>query len=773
MEDFVRNFGFCFDINAFSFSEQSFDLLNKQEKKILYYVNYRGFFLQFFSYINIALIKKILFHLFQQKIPLCKEWYEEKFFLQDLDPFFYSDKNNNFFKDKIFYDTQSLNHEDCENSKEPPPSLQHREKNNLVLWTSKNLHNVNQVSFSKSSTIKEKHLHVNDQDHHSSDHTSSESKDFQTFYAENPTLSSVSSVSLSGKEWTMNQVDEKDVLFLQQTYGISDFMARLALYRMVDLTEHESIFQPFLKNHMEDPSFLPDAEKAYEHGYECLVEGKPLAVWGDYDVDGACASALLLKAFRHFGLNVTSYIPDRFQEGYGPNVQGLLSLKQKGYEHVFIVDCGTSALQVMEEAQQHGVIITIIDHHHVGSVYPKVRAFVNPKRWDYEGPKIFRDLCAGALVFMFLVGFMRFLREKNFFEERNMKEPDLFSWLDLVALSTICDMMPLRHLNRAFVKQGLKVMQNRQNIGLTSLIDSSGIRDIPNPVHIGYTIGPRINAGGRIGDSSLGVQLLSCEDRLQSFLLAGELNQLNKERQTIERSTLEHVMVAAEQEKHKPYIFVSDPHWHEGILGIISSNLKEYYNKPSFVMTKKGSSFKGSARSIPGVDVSKIIEAACEKDLLLSGGGHPMAGGLTIHEEKIPLFLEFLDHFFLHHGPKKPKTDLPIDMVITLEQLRHPEFFYAMDRLGPFGADYPQPRFLLPRMLLKHIKPFGYNHIRVTGQQANGLSQNLLCFRSLEKPLGQWLLNYKGQIVDCAISIQVDNRWGYQRTLLILDDIRL
>jgi single-stranded-DNA-specific exonuclease len=577
--------------------------------------------------------------------------------------------------------------------------------------------------------------------------------------------------SRTGKTWIHPTDCERTILFLKQKYNISDMAARLAAHRLISLDEADEIFSPYLRNQLPDPSFLPDIELAFEHIISCLVAKKPIGIWGDYDVDGACSSALLVKYFRALNIPVTPYIPDRFQEGYGPNTAGLLSLHAQGIDTVFIVDCGTTAFEPLEKAKAQGMTIIVIDHHRVAPTHPKSHALINPKRADYTGPLLLQQLCAGGLVFVFLVGLNRYLREHNYFDQNDQTEPDLYSFLDLVALSTICDMMPLRHLNRAFVKQGLKVMRQRKNVGLTCLIDSSKLKDVPNAIHLGYTIGPRINAGGRIGDASLGVRLLSCDDKPSAIQMAEELNQLNRERQGIERTTLELALSQAKNQPQKPYSFVFGEDWHEGVLGIMASHIKEALYKPAFVLTAKGSWLKGSVRSIPGIDISDLIHQACEKNLLVTGGGHPMAGGLTLEREKLDELLAFIDGFFYECAGPKESNSVNIDMAITFEQLRTPDFFESLEAAGPFGADYAQPKFLASGLLLQNIKPFGHNHLRMYGVQANGQSHAMVFFRQAEKEIGKWLLSQPSHHVDCLLTIQSEYRWGYQRALLIIEDI--
>lgn len=582
-------------------------------------------------------------------------------------------------------------------------------------------------------------------------------------------------LSKTGRIWNFMPSCERNILYIKQTYEVDDLTARLACARMRCMSEGPEIFQSRIRTQMPDPDHLPDATIAFEHVFSALKEKRPMAVWADYDVDGACSGALMVRYFRFLNVDIEPYVPDRFEEGYGPNIMGLDSLKKKGIKDIFIVDCGSTSFAPLNFAHNQGMHVIVIDHHRVVDQYPVTTAFVNPKRPDAQGPAFLSSLCAGGLVFLFLVGLTRFLRDQDFFKDQ--QEPDLFSMLDLVALSTVCDMMPLRHLNRAFVKQGLKVMQQRKNIGLNALVDACRIRELPNPIHLGYTVGPRINAGGRVGNSSLGVRLLSSMNEAEAKDLAGELNALNLERQRIERETLEKAFIQAEEQKEKPYLFVYGSDWHEGVLGIIASNLKEAFFKPCFALAMKKETLKGSARSVPGIDASEVIYQAMEKGLLLTGGGHPMAGGLSLNFKEKDAFLTHLDDFFKEKKAPDCLPPLLIDMALSFEQLHSQNFSDTFEILGPFGADYPQPRFLLANIRLDHIVLFGHNHLRMRATQANGKSQSVLFFRQADKAIGQWLLSKPSHLVDCLVSIQVQHRpfassWMTKNFMIVLEDIR-
>lgn len=581
-------------------------------------------------------------------------------------------------------------------------------------------------------------------------------------------------LSRTGRLWVVQEAKEKDILYIKQKYNVSDMIARLAVNRLRDISQADEIFYPFLKNHLPDPDNLPDNEKAMDHLYTCILEKRPLCVWGDYDVDGACSAALCVRYFTELGCKIIPYVSDRFQEGYGPNKGGFFYLKSLGIKDVIVVDCGTTAFAPLEWAHENGINIIIIDHHRVAETHPKCLAFINPKREDYMGTEILKTLCAGALVFLFLVGMNRYLRDKGFFQA--IKEVSLMDLLDLVALSTICDMMPLRHVNRAFVKQGLKIMRRRKNLGLSALVDSSGIREAPNTIHIGYTMGPRINAGGRIGDSSLGVRLLSSTDKEESLKMAEALSTLNMERQQIERQVEAEAHQQALEQEHLPFLFLRDKNWHEGVLGIIASHLKEIFYKTTFVLSDKSGFLKGSVRSVPGIDIGELIQQACDLGLLVTGGGHPMAGGLTIEYSKVDDFLQFAQDFFRPYKDitEKKHPPITIDMAVTIQAVRDRSFSHALSILEPFGADYPQPKFLLPQVRLENVTPFGYNHLKMRAVQLDGQKYPLVYFRSADKPVGAWICSEEAAstFVDCVVTVQLNNRFAISRANLVVEDIR-
>ena len=582
-------------------------------------------------------------------------------------------------------------------------------------------------------------------------------------------------LSHTGRDWLFLRACERYVAYLKERYKVNDITARLVAQRSV-MEEAEEIFSPFLRTHLPDPSHLPDLLNAVRHLEEVVREKRPLAVWGDYDVDGACASALIVKYCEGLNHTVIPYIPNRFQEGYGPNIEGFRMLRDvhRVYD-LIVVDCGSTSFEVMAMAREYGMRITIIDHHQVpGILHPECVAFINPKRLDYTGPEVLKTLCAGGLVFLYLVGVNRYFREAKVFMDIDVVEPDLLPLLDLVALSTVCDMMPLRGINRVFVKQGLKVLGQRKNIGLAHLLDIAGIREEPNATHLGFALGPRINAGGRIGKSTLGVTLISTKDPTEALDIAQKLNVLNQERQQIERATEQLALAQALMQQQKPYLLLWDKSWHEGVLGIIAGHLKEIFAKPTFVLSEKNGMLKGSSRSVSGIDIGRLIYQACEQGVLVTGGGHPMAGGLTLRFDQVSPFGAFLDDYFQSYAPAKTLAPLNVDMIASLAQLNHPDFLDVWERVGPFGADYPSPIFMVKGVFVRHVSSFGHNHLRlkISSEESPSVVYSVACFRITDKPSGRWLLSLPKERINVLLTIQMNRKWGRRYPNFIMEDFQ-
>jgi single-stranded-DNA-specific exonuclease len=578
--------------------------------------------------------------------------------------------------------------------------------------------------------------------------------------------------SLTGRQWIFGSVSDKDVAFLKQNFGLSDAMARLTAHRLGSLEGVQDFLMPSIRNTLVNPLYLPDVIKAFQCVEQVLYHKKPLGIWGDYDVDGACASALLMRYFRLLGVGVDCHIPNRFDEGYGPNAKGLLAMQAKGIHDVIIVDCGTSAIEPLAQAKKANMNVLVIDHHEPGPIVADVVALVNPKRWDFSGPEDLKTLSAGGLVFVFLVGLNRYLRTQGFFDQHGVQEPDLMSFLDLVALSTVCDLMPLGPMNRSFVKRGEKVLAQQKNKGLSALARSAKVRGVVSAYHLAFRIGPRINAAGRLGESSLGACLLSSDDPVDILSIVSQMETLNKKRQEIEQEVMAQAQNIFDQSGiQKSYCLVYGHGWHEGVLGIVAGRLKEIYHVPCFVLSGKGGMYKGSARSVPGFDLSALVHSAKDKGILLEGGGHAMAAGVSVLQDRIDDFRCFLDDFFERSKGVVSAPSVLVEGALTIEQAQSLAFMDDLDRLAPFGPGCPMPYFMMSCVTLDRPVLFGGQHLRVRLTQSNGRSCFVSAFRIANQSLGQWIMDAPRQGVDCVVSVRTETFLGIKKASLFLEDV--
>lgn len=511
-------------------------------------------------------------------------------------------------------------------------------------------------------------------------------------------MSNPQKTSILQKNWQAKICDERTVLAIMQKYSISEVLAKLLNIRKIPLNEIADFLDPKIKNILPNPFELGDMKIAVEHVLNAINSNKKITIFGDYDVDGATSSAILKRYFRALGIEVGIYIPDRILEGYGPNSEALLNLKKNGTDLVIMVDCGTVAFEPLQTAKKAGLEIIVIDHHLGVIDKPEAIAIINPNLINEEFSH--KNLCAAGVVFLFIVAINKTLRDNNFFVENS--EPNLFALLDLVALGTVCDVMPLVGLNRAFVASGLKIMQQRKNLGLRIICDTAGLDVKPNSYSLGFVIGPRINAGGRVGTSNLGATILSSEDENQIFEIAQRLEVLNQERKDIEAQVLSEAIENLENNKNgfsknDAVIFAVANDWHQGVIGIVASRLKELYGKPVAVLTidEKKSRAKASCRSINGIDFGGEILKARLEGLLIEGGGHAMAGGFAVEINKI----KDLHQFFCNNLQQKITKILQenlyeFDLELDLEQLNL-DLIKELSNLEPFGTANSRPKFLL------------------------------------------------------------------------------
>ncbi|KFG68509.1 single-stranded-DNA-specific exonuclease RecJ [Microvirga sp. BSC39] len=569
--------------------------------------------------------------------------------------------------------------------------------------------------------------------------------------------------SALGRTWVerCDAAQSTIALAIAQTHGLPDVLARVLAGRGVGIHETDGFLNPRLRDLMPDPHKLTDMEAAASRLADAVMRNEKVAIFGDYDVDGACSAALLAEYLRACGVEYAIHIPDRITEGYGPNVDAIRALKEQGADILVTVDCGTASIEPLAEARRLGLDPLVLDHHQAPEQLPEALAIVNPNRQDDLSG--LGHLCAAGVVFLTLVALNRTLRSRGFFNGR--PEPDLMGSLDLVALATVADVVPLLGLNRAFVRQGLAIMRSRRRVGLAALFDTAGLAGAPESWHLGYLVGPRINAGGRIGDAALGSKLLLTEDPVQASRLAAELDQLNRDRQAIEVVAVAEAeaqaMMALERMPDLPVLVTASAEWHPGVVGLISARTKERFRRPAFAFTlNPDGTATGSGRSVPGVDLGYAVRAAVEAGLAIKGGGHTMAAGVTIQATDLQRFLDFVtDRLSEPVSAMRLRDNFAIDATLTAAGAQ-PAVVTALERAGPFGQGQPEPTFVFPQHRVVEAREVGSGgHLRVKLRGGDGSVIGGIAFRAAGQPLGNVLSQAIGNPLHVAGTLSID-RWG-------------
>ncbi|WP_321339530.1 single-stranded-DNA-specific exonuclease RecJ [uncultured Cohaesibacter sp.] len=546
---------------------------------------------------------------------------------------------------------------------------------------------------------------------------------------------------------------------IAQAEDIPDIVARVMVARGQDIESAAHYLDPSIKHLMPDPSSMTDMDKAADRIVRAIQNREKIAIFGDYDVDGATSSALMALFLRHCGCEATIYIPDRIFEGYGPNPDAMDQLIEQGHTLILTLDCGSTSFDALQRAHERKTDVVVIDHHQVGEELPVCVALVNPNRQDDLSQ--LGHLAAVGVTFMTLVAVNRALRQSGFYKAA-CTAPDLLGWLDLVALGTVCDVVPLIGLNRAFVVKGLMVIRANRNLGLNALLAVSRVSGPVSPYHLGFMLGPRINAGGRIGDAALGAKLLTSNDQSQAEHIASELERLNKERQALEQIMLEDAITQAERQllenPEGAGLVTSSSDWHAGIVGLLASRLKERFRRPAFAIAigpdKTGT---GSGRSIAGSDLGAAVRAAHKEGLLVKGGGHAMAAGLTIETDKIDAFRHFLhERLSAQVEQARANDELKIDAALTATGATE-ELVRTLEKAGPYGAGNPEPIFVFPSHKIAFADVVGQGgHVRCTLSNSSGGKLKAICFRAAEEPIGKLLLENRGSSLHVAGSLSLD-----------------
>lgn len=587
--------------------------------------------------------------------------------------------------------------------------------------------------------------------------------------------------SVGGRAWRdrLDARGQARALAIAQRHGLPELLARVLAGRGVEVDAVEAFLDPTIKRLMADPHTLTGMEAAANRIADAITREEKVAIFGDYDVDGATAAALLCRYLRHCGLDPIVHIPDRIFEGYGPNVDAIRDFAGQGVTLLITVDCGTTSLAPLAEAAKLGVNTVVVDHHQADEELPVAAAIVNPNRADDLSG--LGHLAAVGLVFLTLVALRRDLRRRNFWGGTRV-EPDLLSLLHLVALGTVADVVPLTGLNRAFVSKGLIALRRREHAGTTALMDVSRLSGPPEAWHLGFLLGPRINAGGRIGRADLGVRLLLEEDATEAAHIAAELDRLNHERRAIEAATLEQAeaeaMAAMGLEEKGAVVVTAQQGWHAGVVGLVAARLKERYGRPAFAIAlEPGGSGTGlgtgSGRSIQGVDLGRAVRQAVREGVLMKGGGHAMAAGVTLRKDALAQFRAFLeDTLGASVEAARRESALKIDGAVSAGGFNL-QLVDMLARAGPYGAGNPEPVLALPAHTIAYADPVGENHIRVRFKSGEGKFVNAIAFRAAGTPLGQALIDNRGRSVHAAGNIAFDRWQGEERAQLRLADLAL
>jgi single-stranded-DNA-specific exonuclease len=580
--------------------------------------------------------------------------------------------------------------------------------------------------------------------------------------------------SFCGRPWRdrLRGPETMHALAIAQRHGVPDLLARVLAGRGVTPETAEAYLDPSIRRSMPDPATLTDLEFAASRLARAVTEGQRVAIFGDYDVDGATSSALLAGWLGDAGVHARIHIPDRVTEGYGPNVEAIRMLRAEGADLLVTVDCGTTSFEPLAEAKRLGFDTIVVDHHQAGEALPDAVAVVNPNRLDDLSGQ--GHLAACGVVFLLLVGTARVLRRIGWWNDRR-PEPDLLAALDLVALGTVADVVPLAGLNRAYVARGLAIMRQRRRVGLRALMDVARLDGPPRPYHLGFLLGPRINAGGRIGDAALGARLLVGHDEHEASEIAVTLDRLNRERQTIEAAMLEEAVAEAEASLgalgNAAAVVTASDRWHPGVVGLVAARLKERYGRPAFAIAfGPDGAGTGSGRSIPGVDLGRIVRAAVDAGHLARGGGHRMAAGVSLSRERLGAFRAFLeDRLAAAVAEARLAAALEIDGALSASGATL-ELVAMLERAGPYGQGNPEPVFALCAHTIAFAEEAGGAHVRLRLKAPSGAMLDAIAFRCIGQPLGDALIRRRGEAIHAVGTLSVDRYGGRERVQMRLLD---
>lgn len=578
----------------------------------------------------------------------------------------------------------------------------------------------------------------------------------------------MSNHSVQGKEWVLKDFNKNLAEYISKEYDLDFLTSRLLANRNITQKNIENFLNPKIKNFLPNPYNFKDMGKGLETISRHIKNKNKICIFGDYDVDGATSSGIMSKYLDQLNMDHFVFIPDRQKDGYGPSVKTFTNIINKKVNLIVALDCGTTSFEAIEYARSKNIDVIVIDHHKSQETFPAANAIINPNRIDETGDYYY--LCAAGVLFIFLVGLNKILRENYYFNKAKVQEPNLLDLLDLVMMGTVCDVVPLMDLNRAFVNQGLKVASKRRNLGLKTLVDYSKIKKKLSTYEVGYVLGPKINAGGRIGKSELGYNLLTTNNAETAYLISSELESLNLKRKDIEKKIVEEAIGILEKNNDEPIVFLSKNDWHEGLIGIVASRLKDHFNKPSFIISQKGEDCKGSARSIFGFDVGMAITKCKQLNIITKGGGHPMAGGFSLKSDKLEIFKSELIKLFLKLKKNKDNNIIEIDSYLESSAIND-ELIEKLNHLEPYGSGNREPIFGFEKFKVNKVIETNNNHVKVVLNKGN-FYIDAISFNSKNKDLGNYLMNFKNEF-NLLGKIKLNEWNGKSKIELIIDDIQL
>ena len=578
-----------------------------------------------------------------------------------------------------------------------------------------------------------------------------------------------SQTSLSGLTWIVKEPDEQAVQRLMNQLGVSDVVARVLAGRGILPDAADSFLYPTLKSHLPNPLTLRDMERAATRIADAVCSGGPIGIMGDYDVDGATSTAVMKLFLEKCGAVALTFIPER-EDGYGPNAPKMAEFKNAGCALVITADCGTTSFDAVKAGNACGLDVIILDHHDAESELPAAYAIVNPKRLDEDINHPCRHLAAVGVVFLTVIAVNTILRTRGFYKDKT--EPNLMSFLDLVAVGTVCDVVKLQGVNRLLVKAGLAQMRLGQNQGINALSRLINLSEPPTTYHLGYMFGPRINACGRVGKSDTGMRLLTCADPVMADILAHELEDLNALRRDIESEVYLAAVDQVEQNPPKhPFIIVKGESWHQGVVGIVAGRLKERYNLPVFALSIEGGEVKGSSRSVTGVDLGALVMNAMSKGILSRGGGHPMAAGFTLKTENLPAFEQYLIEQITPDKCRAASNTLEADGVLHIGGITL-DLAADIDKIAPFGEANPEPKFIIKDVNIVRTTLLKNGHIScILSAAGGGAAIQGIAFRAEETKMGQFMLNPHGKTVHILGTLKKDTWRGNEKIQIQITDV--